>query len=265
MARCGCGGNACSCKIIAGPGIQVQGNGTASDPFKVTALSSSIMGLLEVDSTSTVDLTLLGAGTPADPFVLKADVGMRIADLEDVANTAPTNGQVLAYNATTGLFQPITPAAGGTGGGGGAGTVTSVNGKSPDGLGGVTLTAADISALPSTYVPTWAALTGKPATFAPAAHTHTVANISDSTVVGRALLVAADAAAARSAIGAQTPWQFGVLPVAYYNGTQWPARSTVVPSGYTGRVVWDSAESASAPAPDGHIVGDRWFRASGVV
>lgn len=39
---------------------------------------------------------------------------------------------------------------------------------------------------------------------APASHTHTAANISDSTVTGRSVLTAADAAAARSAIGAGT-------------------------------------------------------------
>lgn len=38
----------------------------------------------------------------------------------------------------------------------------------------------------------------------PTAHTHTAANISDSTVVGRSVLTAANAAAARSAIGAGT-------------------------------------------------------------
>lgn len=38
----------------------------------------------------------------------------------------------------------------------------------------------------------------------PTAHTHTAANISDSTTVGRAVLTAADAAAARAAIGAGT-------------------------------------------------------------
>ncbi|MER7331673.1 MULTISPECIES: head fiber protein [unclassified Micromonospora] len=38
----------------------------------------------------------------------------------------------------------------------------------------------------------------------PTAHTHTAAQISDSTVIGRSVLTAADAAAARTAIGAGT-------------------------------------------------------------
>lgn len=62
---------------------------------------------------------------------------------------------------------------------------------------------------------TWAGVTGKPSTFPPAIGTSgttakagnyqpTAANISDATAVGRSVLTAADAAAARTAIGAGT-------------------------------------------------------------
>lgn len=76
------------------------------------------------------------------------------------------------------------------------------------------------------YVPSWTEITSKPSTFAPSAHTHiisdvtnlqsaldgkaavshthTTSQISDSTTVGRSVLTAADAAAARTAIGAGT-------------------------------------------------------------
>jgi len=61
----------------------------------------------------------------------------------------------------------------------------------------------------------WADVTGKPATFTPTIGTTattakagnyqpTAANISDATAVGRSVLTAADAAAARTAIGAGT-------------------------------------------------------------
>ena len=53
-------------------------------------------------------------------------------------------------------------------------------------------------------LPTWTTLAGKPSTFPPDTHTHTASQVSDSTTVGRALLTAADAAAARTAIGAGT-------------------------------------------------------------
>lgn len=68
---------------------------------------------------------------------------------------------------------------------GGTGTVKTVNGKSPDGNGAVTLAAGDVGAATSS-------------------HTHTAANITDASTVGKAVLTAADAAAARSAIGAGT-------------------------------------------------------------
>ena len=67
------------------------------------------------------------------------------------------------------------------GGGGGGGAVASVNSKT----GVVVLNAADVGA-------------------APVSHTHTSAQVSDATSTGKALLTAADAAAARAAIGAGT-------------------------------------------------------------
>ncbi|QLF83533.1 minor tail protein [Gordonia phage RedWattleHog] len=54
------------------------------------------------------------------------------------------------------------------------------------------------------YVPTWSEITSKPSTFTPSSHTHLAADISNSTAVGRSLMTAADAAAARTAIGAGT-------------------------------------------------------------
>lgn len=70
-------------------------------------------------------------------------------------------------------------------------SVKKVNGKTPDSLGAVTLTYTDVGALASTYVPTWASITGKPSvfpadytqlankptTFTPSAHTHDAADI----------------------------------------------------------------------------------------
>lgn len=88
---------------------------------------------------------------------------------------------------------------------GGSTTVQTVNGQVGDviigktdvGLGNVNNTA-DIDKPISTLTQT--ALNGKAAT----SHTHTSANISDSTTVGRSVLMAVSAAAARSAIGAGT-------------------------------------------------------------
>jgi len=46
----------------------------------------------------------------------------------------------------------------------------------------------------------WDNVTGKPATFAPSAHTHAASAISDSTAAGRTLLTAVDSAAQRTAL-----------------------------------------------------------------
>lgn len=67
----------------------------------------------------------------------------------------------------------------------GLGSVVSVNSVGPDGSGDVVLAPGDIGA-------------------ADASHTHTATQISDSTAVGRDVLTAANAAAARAAIGAGT-------------------------------------------------------------
>lgn len=114
---------------------------------------------------------------------------------------------------------------------GGGGAVDSVNGK----VGVVSLTAADVGARPSTYVPAWGDVTGKPTTFAPSVHSldqttdsatrlaltaaeraklaaTSGTNTGDqtlptwTTLAGKPAVVAAgaDAAAARSAIGAGT-------------------------------------------------------------
>jgi hypothetical protein len=55
-----------------------------------------------------------------------------------------------------------------------------------------------------TSTPDWSVITNKPTTFAPAAHTHPSGQISDSTVTGRAVLMAPDQQSARVAIGAGT-------------------------------------------------------------
>lgn len=58
-----------------------------------------------------------------------------------------------------------------------------------------------VSAVTADMVP-WAGVSGKPSTFAPAAHTHPVAALADATAVGTSVLLAASAEAARAAIGA---------------------------------------------------------------
>lgn len=89
--------------------------------------------------------------------------------------TAPVGRVLTAAGDGSASFQPLPDVAG---------AVASVNGKT----GVVVLTPADVGAAP--------------AGAAPAVHTHVATDISNSTAVGRSVLTAATAAAARTAIGA---------------------------------------------------------------
>lgn len=70
-------------------------------------------------------------------------------------------------------------------------------------------TWGEISGAPATYPPSahshsWDSVTDKPAVFPPQGHVHGVTDISDSTTIGRGLVIAQTAAAARTVIGAGT-------------------------------------------------------------
>jgi len=92
----------------------------------------------------------------------------------------------------------------------GTGGVSAINGKTGD----VTLAAADVGALASTYTPSWDTLTNKPAVIAAGVDaasaraaigagdgTVTVANITDASVLGRAIAQSSDPATARAQLG----------------------------------------------------------------
>lgn len=69
-SKCGCAGNSCSCKVIAGRGARVRGTGAQNNPIVIDALP---MSLAEQDST-TVNITITGTGSVADPWKIRADV-----------------------------------------------------------------------------------------------------------------------------------------------------------------------------------------------
>lgn len=68
MARCGCSSQ-CSCSVVGSNGVTVTGTGAPGNPYVVSADSG---GNLQVTDTPSVDLTLLGSGTAADPHILSA-------------------------------------------------------------------------------------------------------------------------------------------------------------------------------------------------
>ena len=92
-------------------------------------------------------------------------------------------------------------------------------------------------------------LSGIPSTFTPSAHSHPATGISDSTVTGRSLITAADAAAARTAIGAGTSSFDGAYP----SLTSIPATfAPIIGAGGTQACAGNDARLSDARTPLGH-------------
>lgn len=70
MARCGCSGSTCGCRVTAGHGVEVRGAGSIDNPYVIDAYPLSIT----VQDSSSIDLTLTGTGTPSDPYVISGEV-----------------------------------------------------------------------------------------------------------------------------------------------------------------------------------------------
>lgn len=70
MGKCGCSGDSCSCKIVAGRGTRVSGSGNINNPYVIDAYP---MSLTVLDST-TIDLSLTGSGLESDPWIITAEV-----------------------------------------------------------------------------------------------------------------------------------------------------------------------------------------------
>jgi hypothetical protein len=94
MARCGCTGTTCSCKIVGKGSVIVTGAGTITNPYEVTVTPALI-----VNDTTTVDLTLYGSGSSTDPYVLSADADLALGDLNNVDTTGGAVGYVPALQA----------------------------------------------------------------------------------------------------------------------------------------------------------------------
>lgn len=124
---------------------------------------------------------------------------------------------VLTHNDVDTLDDPDAPLTAGliaNGFGGGGNLVTSVNGN----LGAVVLDAADVGARPSSYVPAWGEVTGKPATFAPAAHEHAGEDIT-SGVINRARLGSGSPVAGTYVDGGTGVWTEVPQPQVYVRAT----------------------------------------------
>ncbi|MCX4609378.1 hypothetical protein [Streptomyces mirabilis] len=72
MAKC-CGLSPCNCRVVAGTGTTVTGNGSAANPYTISSDAGTPTPLGVTDSP-TVDLTLTGTGTAGDPYDVSAAV-----------------------------------------------------------------------------------------------------------------------------------------------------------------------------------------------
>jgi hypothetical protein len=111
MPSC-CGGSSCACKIEAGSSVVITGTGTPNDPF----ILSADLGLAVVDN-EVFDLTLGGTGTEISPWTLEMDfaASARLTDIPDVSAPAPAAGQVLAWNAVVQQWTAQAPTTAPTG------------------------------------------------------------------------------------------------------------------------------------------------------
>lgn len=124
MARCGCGGQTCSCVVQGSGAISVLGSGSPTNPYIISGGAS-----ISVLDTATIDLTKTGAGSAADPYILQADLVANLGDLANVDTSVTTAGYVLARQGD-GTFAMV-PAATAT-----PGSITVGNGLQGDGSSG---------------------------------------------------------------------------------------------------------------------------------
>lgn len=152
---------------------EAQGYANAASSSATAAAGSVTAAATQASNAAASAST---ASTQAGNALTQANRAQQIAD--DLLNSAPfqeapEDGQT--YGRNNGAWTVVS-------GGGGEGTVQSVNNIAPDEDGNVTLAASDVGAKPSSYVPTWSEVTGKPTTFPPSAHTHNASDINAGTL-----------------------------------------------------------------------------------
>lgn len=200
-----CGQATCACILEPGTGIQVTGSGTPTDPYVIASTVTDLSTFLQVQDTTSVNLSLVGSGVEGDPLVLRAYSTLALTQLADVQDPAggPSVGEVPvwvgsgsdghwefqapppspagAVNVSTGLEgigsvgDPIAVAVSGEWG---VAPLDTYGGDSTVGLVVYEDSNGELRAQPVGN-PSWSSITGKPATFPPSAHTHVAADITD--------------------------------------------------------------------------------------
>ncbi|MEZ3180825.1 hypothetical protein KYY02_19655 [Streptomyces pimonensis] len=110
MADC-CGARRCTCTLVAGPGVEIDGGGSTTNPYVISAPGGSggTPTVIQAGDTDTVDTTVTGAGTTADPVVVSSAVRLDA--------TPPGGGTNLIQTGPDGLYAELATACGLTGAG----------------------------------------------------------------------------------------------------------------------------------------------------
>jgi hypothetical protein len=94
MANC-CGAPRCTCRVVAGPGITVEGNGSSGAPYVISGGGGATTAV-QAGDTPTADNTVSGTGSAGDPYVISTDV---ILD-----PSPPGGGSNLVHEGPDGLY-----------------------------------------------------------------------------------------------------------------------------------------------------------------
>lgn len=101
--------------IQEGAGITISGAGTPTDPYIIIADTFGLVDIFQVNDTESVNLSLFGSGTPSDPLKLRADVTLSVEDLSDVNDPGgPTTGDSLVWATDHWEFGTLPPAPAGS-------------------------------------------------------------------------------------------------------------------------------------------------------
>lgn len=158
--------------------IITEGTENVSESVAAAQLAASQAQASQAGADSSASTATTQANAAAGSATTATNEANRAQDIADSLlasapfQEAPEDGNV--YGRKDGGWSVVTD-----GGGGGGGAVDSVNGQT----GTVVLTAADVGAKPSSYVPAWAEVTGKPATFAPTLGTTAATALAGNTII----------------------------------------------------------------------------------
>lgn len=113
--------------------MEVSGSGIESNPYVIDVVGSDIAGTVNVQDTTTIDLTRTGSGSSADPYLISGVATVKMTDLTDTTG-APATGDVPVFDGVNWGFAPppTTP----------PGAVSAANGITGDGSAGAPLRAA---------------------------------------------------------------------------------------------------------------------------